>query len=655
MPHMREVRTCDRCRQFKRRCDLTKPSCSRCVQAGVRCSYSVAGAPSKTVRCIASTSSPAQEASAPTPSSVGLISPSDSTESPEPYLIAASLTQDLGPATQDTGPGPAALATAQRIVRKRKRNCLSCLRCHRLKVKCDKDLPCGRCKGSGNGRECYYSYNKGPNSGKFPCPTAPIAQSGDNAEPELATWHTSHKVRGATHWRDLMTRIGAVMPQGSTSLAAALENVATNACLANFTLPGNFPFGTPGASKYYARDSVAKLLDSERGRTQGYIDVYCQLLDTVNPIIDQAQFKREVEQYWADPHSFNLCWLSQFLMVLGLGAFAMSEESHAATELMMASEACLMQTPFMFRPTLLTLKTLTLMAIAKQVCNATCWSIDSCWSIMGLLVRMAFIYGLPPGRSEGDDEAQDTAERNSCRKLWLTILYLDTKVSMCTGMPPLTRPEELICLRKMAQWSHPDSMQEVLLRSMPTVLEVMSHINSKQDQIPYSEVLQFTAELRKLMAHAQQACTNQLQRITLDIYLRRCLMVLNRPFALHQDGPVTYPEAYWSSLECSLALLVHYRELWSTEHSLRLDLVGRAFIFDFFSASLTASLHVLRKDAPLDVGPTTDVGCKIPPRQIILDTMRSCVDIWSGEQEKSVCYRTGYQLLCAVLAMLPAT
>jgi hypothetical protein len=208
---MREVKTCDRCRQFKRRCDLNKPSCSRCIQVGIQCSFNVTGAPSippfKAVRSIASASLPAQEASAPTPSSVGLISPSDSTESPEPYPVAASLTQDLGPSTQGTDHGQAALATAQRIVRKRKRNCLSCLRCHRLKVKCDKELPCGRCKGSGNGRECYYSYNKGPNSGKFPCPTAPIAQSGDNTKPELATWHTSHKVRGATHWRDLMTRV----------------------------------------------------------------------------------------------------------------------------------------------------------------------------------------------------------------------------------------------------------------------------------------------------------------------------------------------------------------------------------------------------------------------------------------------------------------
>jgi hypothetical protein len=96
-------------------------------------------------------------------------------------------------------------ANPLRVVRKRKRNCLSCLRCHRLKVKCDKELPCGRCKSSGNGRECYYSYNKGPNGGKFPCPTAP--SNNEETKTVLATWQVQHKVRGSSHWRDLMTKV----------------------------------------------------------------------------------------------------------------------------------------------------------------------------------------------------------------------------------------------------------------------------------------------------------------------------------------------------------------------------------------------------------------------------------------------------------------
>lgn len=219
---MREVKTCDRCRHFKRRCDLLKPSCSRCIQAGVRCSFDVNGVAvpgaaangaassspnvSRQARTGALTSSsPATngDPALPTPGQNGLISPTASTESPEPHAGAGAVDANGMPIEGSSASGSA--TNQLRVVRKRKRNCLSCLRCHRLKVKCDKELPCGRCKSSGNGRECYYSYNKGPNGGKFPCPTAP--SSNEETKTVLATWQVQHKVRGSSHWRDLMTKV----------------------------------------------------------------------------------------------------------------------------------------------------------------------------------------------------------------------------------------------------------------------------------------------------------------------------------------------------------------------------------------------------------------------------------------------------------------
>lgn len=398
---------------------------------------------------------------------------------------------------------------------------------------------------------------------------------------------------------------------------------------------------------------MARLLDAERTNCQTYIDRYVHLLDCVNPILDLDEFNGEVEEYWANPNASNLDWLSKFLMVLGLGCFASVEEPHQATELMMAAEACLMQTPFMFRPSLVSLKALCLMVVAKQVCNATCWSVDSCWSLLGLLVRAAFIYGLPQEKGDDTDKSLDATERDARRKLWITILYLDIKVAMCTGMPPLTRPDELGSIKSMPEWGNPNTLHMVLYQSLPTVLEVLGHLNSKDHEVSYPDVLRYNAQIRELMAQAQRVCSGQLQRITIDIFLRRCLMVLHRPFALHAEGPNLFPESYWSSLECSLALLIHYRDLWCEDTNMRLDLVGRAFVLDFFSAALTACLHVLRKDAPLSG--SAGIGCAIPPRQIILDTLRSCVEIWSGERGKSVCYRTGYTILLAVLEVLPET
>ncbi|KAF4120654.1 Fungal trans [Geosmithia morbida] len=667
MPHMREVKTCDRCRHFKRRCDLIKPSCSRCIQAGVRCSFQAAAA--STAGSAASGSQPSAVAASslnPTANGAnsfttspglkyeeqsdslfGLISPSNSTEDAEAQRVAAAAADQPDNATQ------AAAAATQRVVRKRKRNCSSCLRCHRLKVKCDKELPCGRCKSSGNGRECYYSYNKGPNGGKFPCPTVPMTTARSSGteltKSTQASWEISHEPRGSSHWTDLMTKIGALTTEDSPLLGAALENVATNACLANFTLPGNFPFGTPGATKYYARDAVTRLIESERPHCQEYIDRYVRLLDYVNPILDVPKFQKELAAYWEDPNSVSLCWLSQLLMVLGLGAFATPtrEEPSVATELMMGAEACLMQTPFMFRPTFAALKATCLMVVAKQVCNPTCWFVDSCWSLLGLLVRMCFIFGLPQDNIEG----LSPEDRTSRRRLWISIIYLDIKLSMPTGMPPLTRPNELHGLETMPDLGEHSGLQQVLAQSLPLVLSIMVRLNSSGEDIPYDEVLRYNSQIRTLMAHAKKLCTIRLQFMTVDIYLRRCLMVLHRPFALHIEGPTRFPESYWSSLECSLAVLMHYRELWYEDPTHRYDLVGRAFTHEFFSAALQASVHVLRRDAPL--AGAAGVGCKIPPRQIILDTLSSCVDIWKGEREKSVCWRTSYNLLSAIVDLLP--
>jgi hypothetical protein len=616
----------------------------------------------------------------------GLLSPSISTQEPESKtspsvssptgLDASGLAlgdeddEGDGEADGDGLSANAAGPSQPRVVRKRKRNCLSCLRCHRLKVKCDKELPCGRCKSSGKGRECYYSYNKGPNAGKFPCPTPtiPASKGGASAsqtslvagtgKPDQEMWHASHEPRGSSHWRDLMTRIGALATTKSPELAAALENVATNACLASFTLPGNFPFGTPGAGKYYSRSAVTRLIDGERSRCQQYVDRYVGLLDIVNPILDVAQFQSELDAYWDDPGGVSLCWLAQLLMVMGLGAFTTPEEPAVATEFMMAAEACLMQTPFMIRPTFDALKATCLMVIAKQVCNPTCWFTDSCWSLLGLLVRMCFIHGLPQGHNR-DEDRQPANVRIARRRLWLTVIYLDLKLSMATGMPPLTRPDELNSLRTMPELGEDDVLQHVLSESLPIVLSVMVQMNSSNEAMNYEDVLQYNTQLRVLMANAQIVCANPLQRTTVDIYLRRCLMVLHQPFALHADGPTLFPESYWSSLECSLAVLMHYRELWYADFSLRHDLVGRAFTIDFFTTALQVSVHLLRLDAPLAAAGAAiadgdgDFGGHIPPRQIILDTLQSCIDIWGREQQKSICWRTAYEVLTAIIDMMP--
>lgn len=391
---------------------------------------------------------------------------------------------------------------------------------------------------------------------------------------------------------------------------------------------------------------------TERDNCERYLNCYFEIFDYANPVVDRATVISELINYWEDPIEVTPCWLSHILMALGLGCFAATNESPLATEFMMAAEACLMQTSFMFRPTVFSLKTLCLIIIAKQICNPNCWAQDSCWTLMGILTRTAVAIGLLNTTGHQADALEETAERNAKRQLWLTILYLDVKCALCTGMSPLAKTNEMDDIFKQTlEWEHFDTHQMMLFQSLPTVLSVLSLINADQDSITYPDILRYSAQLRELMARAKHVLAIPIQRITIDIFLRRCLMVLQRPFAMHPQGARMFPEAYWTSLECSIALLMHYRDLWCNETGLRLDLVGRSFVMDFFSAALTCYIHLLKAEAPL-----TDATARtrsVPPRQIILDLLNSCVDIWIGEKDRSLSYRIGYDVLRLVLELIP--
>lgn len=86
---------------------------------------------------------------------------------------------------------------------KRQRACLSCVRCHRLKVKCDKGLPCTRCCQSGFGRQCEYTHRVEA-APVMPSPV-PFTREKDNPEKNVAAWH--FRPRGSSNWRELVTKV----------------------------------------------------------------------------------------------------------------------------------------------------------------------------------------------------------------------------------------------------------------------------------------------------------------------------------------------------------------------------------------------------------------------------------------------------------------
>ncbi|UKZ93309.1 uncharacterized protein TrAFT101_008229 [Trichoderma asperellum] len=624
MPNIRQIKTCSRCRLLKLRCDRIKPSCERCVQAEASCSFLHSHSPQSVVQAehLNSTRSSSEQSSSPSDESV-----------PSSDIAAQKI---------------------RKTVKRRNRAHLSCTRCHRLKVRCDKELPCSRCRGSGWGKLCTYTHRVEKDSSPSDSSRDTLCAAAHEDPKHIYTsWHTRR--RGATHWKTLVSRIEASARNlGHVFVHGVHMTVLHADCHTDIALPCNFPFNSPGAAKFSSLDKVYSLLHGHREHCESFVDGYFALYQPVHPIIDPVGFADEVNCFWDDPTQADISWLSSFLMVLALGCFTVTRDTKLMVEFCLAAEACLSKTAFLVRPSMSVMRTLCLIVLVKQLSNGTCWSFDASWTLLGIIVRLAVCIGLhkPPTSTPVEENAVTYSEWQSGHILWITIVYFCIQTAAVTGMPTLLSSDDIL---------ERTDVQDVLLPhaegvgpwfslcdAFPIICKIIARVNSGTKATSYDEILEYNATIRRLMAASMDhpECNDSLRAI-LDIFFRRVLMVLHRCHALLPNAPELYPVSYWASLECSLAILVHHRNL--CEHrgnSIYQDLLGRLYKLDFFAAALTASLYLLQRDAPLAV------GFAIPPRQTILETLETCTEIWGRDKDRSICFRSGYRTLTFILTML---
>lgn len=197
----REVNTCDRCRSSKRRCDRVKPVCSRCHHAGVHCSFESLPSPSP------SASSSSDAVSPPDitiPLRIQSLDNSANHESDPRGLIKSSANVSASPAEPSNENNPV-------IVRKRRnRACLSCVRCHKLKVKCDKKVPCSRCLGARAQSTCTYAQNKAAKSTYGYTNVGSGPGSDEDSRQVVAAWNSRY--RGSSHWKALLLQVNILDP-----------------------------------------------------------------------------------------------------------------------------------------------------------------------------------------------------------------------------------------------------------------------------------------------------------------------------------------------------------------------------------------------------------------------------------------------------------
>ena len=100
------------------------------------------------------------------------------------------------------------------------------------------------------------------------------------------------------------------------------------------------------------------------------------------------------------------------------------------------------------------------------------------------------------------------------------------------------------------------SMQIQLLKSLPTRYQISRQINDFQSDPPYDEILRLGSQVTAACKEATQLindypltlpCPTTLQRNLLDLFIRRFLLALHRPFALKSR---VHPQYYFSRKVC---------------------------------------------------------------------------------------------------------
>ena len=440
----------------------------------------------------------------------------------------------------------------------------------------------------------------------------------------------------------------------ATPFAIAVKQHIESHCSSDFALPSNYPFGSPGSARYASLKAVHKLIRDSRADVASMVDGYFASFHPSLPVFDESTFRAKLAEFWEHLETTDLNWLAQFLAVLGLGVYTVEHAANAighgpaaAAEFLYASEACLSKTTYMARPTTTAISTLCLMVVAKQATTATCWTLDTCWNVMGFVVRLSMMMVLHKEWMPGYDDPAIAHERALRRRLWTMIVYLDTQMSARTGQQSLL-PQGSVTLTTSSV-NPGDCWDTIIPRSLPTICHFLSRMNAHDGDIfSYDEVINYDRELTQLMHEATAFYEDDIVRLTLDIFFRRVLLAVHCQYALRLNASDHYPISYNVTFETNLALLNHYHQLSSI--SPHMHLLAQPYMLDFLAAAFTTCMLLLSPGgSPSCSMINGDTG--LTYRQTMLDALMRCMHILANDNRGVLCFTTGFKQLEAIYAL----
>ncbi|KKY24777.1 putative c6 zinc finger domain-containing protein [Phaeomoniella chlamydospora] len=311
----------------------------------------------------------------------------------------------------------------------------------------------------------------------------------------------------------------------------------------------------------------------------------------LNKVVHLPSFRKEYEQYWANPKASTLGFLIKLLLIMSIGAAfhepaEYERELHECVAKWVHAASCWVSTPYdKDRLNLTGLQVHCLLHISRQVNSI---GGDVVWISAGSMLRIAILMGLH--RDPSHFPKMSAMQGEIRRRLWATVLEFQLQSCLDTGMPPMLplddfdtalpanlNDEDLSEAMKMAPESRPleeltnTSASVILARTTRTRYEISRLINDFQREPNYDEVLRLS---RELSAHLREATllmqgyrsssnaaprddmfsyefTSFQQQLVLTL-IRRFLLALHRPFA-HKAR--MNPRYYYSRKVCTESAL----------------------------------------------------------------------------------------------------
>lgn len=362
----------------------------------------------------------------------------------------------------------------------------------------------------------------------------------------------------------------------------------------------NFPFSNTCPIPPSQQDIVSQL--PPRQVVEALVTCYFQSCEVTHRLFQPLQFWDELSTFWSSGDPVLDGWLAQLLMVLAIGCqnapdYLINNTGRSRTQwievFLEGAQISFGRSPYMTSPNLATVRTLSLMVLARILEIVKGSTSSQIVSLMGFVTRLAMSMQLH--RTGKLFPTMPAFEAELRKRIWITIQLLDVDVAMRAGTsflcteydvePPLNINES--DFRHLGQgawevdtfWAAPHgytdgSFQVKLAQFMPLVADIVNTVNSpSQPLVDYETVMSWDRKLQQKLKEIESAFAIQshshadlyqraaTQRQLIEILAHRARLAIHLAFT-RSPYDERFELSYRAVIESSLALL-RIQELWT--------------------------------------------------------------------------------------------